>query len=65
MLIAATDIIYGLNIAISIDSYTSINKFYNFIFTVLINAVVLLLNCLVFILYCYIPFLSDTALKVS
>ena len=68
--------------AISIDSYSPINKFCSFIiFSQLINAVILLLNCLVIMLYLYIYFLSlrcffllrhylelyvtDTALKVS
>ena len=39
------------NCAISIDSYSPINKFYSFIvFSLLINAVILLLDCLVLIL---------------
>ena len=43
------------NCAISIDSYSPENKFYSFIIiSVLINAVILLLNCLVLILY-YLP----------
>ena len=47
------------NCAFSIDSYSPINKFYSFVlFSVLINAVILLLNCLVLILYLYIHFLS-------
>ena len=47
------------NCAIFIDSYSPINKFYSFIiFSVLINVVILLLNCLVLILYLYIHFLS-------
>ena len=47
------------NCAISIDSYSPANKFYSFIiFSVLINAVILILNCLVLILYLYIQFLS-------
>ena len=45
--------------AFSIDSYSQINKLYSFIiFSVLINAVSFLLNCLVIILYLYIHFLS-------
>ena len=45
--------------AISIDSYSPVNKFYSLlIFSLLINAVILLLNGLVLILYLYIPFLS-------
>ena len=45
--------------AISTDSYTSISEFYNIItFSVLMNAVILLLNCLVLIFYLYIGFLS-------
>ena len=40
------------NYAISTDSYSPINKFYSFIyFSLLINAVILLLNCLVLVLY--------------
>ena len=40
------------NYAISIDSYSPINEFYSFIFfSLLINAVILLLNCLVLVLY--------------
>ena len=40
------------NYAISIDSYSPINKFESFIiFRVLINAVILPLNCLVLILF--------------
>ena len=68
------------NRAISIDSYFPINKFYSFImFSLLINAVILLLNGLVLILYihflslrCYFLhkhylnlYIIDTALKVS
>ena len=58
--IAATDY-YALlhNCAFSIGSCSPINKLYSFIiFSVLINAVILLLNCLVLILYVYIHFLS-------
>ena len=52
-------IICTFNCAISIDSYSPINKVYSFIiFSLLINAVILLLNCLVLILYLYIHFLS-------
>ena len=40
------------NCAFSIDSYSPVNIFYGFIiFSLLINAVILLLNCLVLILY--------------
>ena len=47
------------NYDISIDIYSPINKFYSFIiFSLLINAVILLLNCLVVILYLYIHLLS-------
>ena len=47
------------NCAICIDSYSLVSKFYSFIiFNLLINAVILLLNCLVLILYLYIHFLS-------
>ena len=47
------------NCVIAIDSYSLINKFYSFIiFSLLINAVILLLNCLGQILYLYIYFLS-------
>ena len=46
-------------IIISIESYTHINKIYSFlIFSLLINAVVLLLKYLDLILYLYIHFLS-------
>ena len=59
--IAATDYHVLLhNCAISIDSYSPINKFYGFIifFILLINVVILLLNCLVLIPYLCINFLS-------
>ena len=59
--IAAMDYIYLFLTccALSIDRYTLINKFYSFInFTLLINAVDLLLNCLVLILCLYIHFLT-------
>ena len=60
--IAATDYYNALlhNCGFSIDSYSPINiKFYSFvIFSVLINTVILLMNCLVLILYLYIHFLS-------
>ena len=47
------------NCAMSIDMSTLINKFYSFIiFSLLINAVILLLNCLVAIPYLYIHFPS-------
>ena len=47
------------NFAFSIDSCYPINTFYSFIiFSLLIDAVMLLLNCLVLILYPYIHFLS-------
>ena len=56
---AATDYALLYNCAISINSYSPINKFYSFIFfSLLINAVILLLNCLVLKLYLYIHFLS-------
>ena len=48
--IAATDYHNVLlhNYAISVDSYSPINKFYSIIiFSLLINAVILLLNCLI------------------
>ena len=54
-------LLYALlqNYAISIDSYSPINKFYSFIFfSLLINAVILLLICLGLVLYLYIHFLS-------
>ena len=47
---------------ISIDSYSQVNKFDSFvIFSLLINAVILLLNCLVlrFFFFTYIFFLLD------
>ena len=47
------------NYALSIDSYSPVNKFYSFIiFSLLIDTVILLLNSLVLILYLYIHFLS-------
>ena len=47
------------NCAISIGSYTPINKFYRFVmFSLPINAVILLMNCLVLMLYHYMHFLS-------
>ena len=57
--IAATLLLHELlrNCAISIDSYSPINKFYYFIsFSLLINAAILLLNCLVLVLHLYIHF---------
>ena len=54
--IAVSDyyISFLLNCALSIDSYTSFDKFYNYIaFSLQINAVILLLNCLVLIHYIY------------
>ena len=54
-------IIYVLlhNCAISIDNHTPMNKIYSFIIVSLpINAVMLLLNCFVLILYLYIHFFS-------
>ena len=59
--IAATDYYMYFYIidAISIVSCSSVNKIYGFIiFSILINAVILLLNCLVLILHLYIHFLS-------
>ena len=65
------------NCAISIDSYTPVNKIYCFaIFSLLIIAVILLLKCLDLILYLFIQlfsllkhylelYITDTALKVS
>ena len=42
-----------------IDIYSPVNKFYSvIIFSLLINVVILLLNCLVSILHLYIHFLS-------
>ena len=61
MWIAATDyyIYFYIIVQLSIDSCSSFNNFYSFIiFSVLIKAVILLLNCLVLILYRYIHFLS-------
>ena len=57
---SATDFyIFLHNRLLSISSYSPINKFYSFIFVSLpINAVILLLNCLVLIPYLYIHFLS-------
>ena len=58
--IVATDYFFALlhNCGFSID-YFPINKFYSFIiFSLWINAVILLLNGLVLILYLYIHFLS-------
>ena len=66
--IAATDLLYVLlhNYAISIYSYSPVNKFYSFIiFSILIDAVILLLNLLVLILYLYIDFfLLDVILSI-
>ena len=59
--IAATDYhnILLHHCAISIDTYSPVNKFYSIIiFSRLINPVILLLNCLVLILHLYIHFLS-------
>ena len=48
--IATTD--YYMYFYIIVLKYSPVNKFYSFIiFSLLINAVILLLNCLVFILY--------------
>ena len=45
------------NSVISFDSYTSNNKFYNFIiFSLLINAGILLVNCLLLIFHLDIHF---------
>ena len=51
-------LLYALlhNCAISIDSYSPNNKFYSFIFSLLINVVLLLLNSLILVLYLYIHF---------
>ena len=55
--IAATDYLH--NCAISIESYSPINKCYSFIIFSLRNtAAILLLNCLALKLYLYIHFLS-------
>ena len=51
-----------LNWAISIDSYTSVKKFKSFLFSsILINTVILLLNCLVLIhiIYQWVTGISD------
>ena len=65
--IAATD--YRMhNCSFPIDSYSPINKFYSFIiFSLLINTVILLLNCLGLILLFSLlkHYITDTALKVS
>ena len=58
--IAATDYYNVLlhNCAIFIDSYSPIDKVYSFIiFSLLINTVILLLNCFFLILYLHIHFL--------
>ena len=60
-ILIADCLLYSLlhNCAISIDSYSPINKIYTFIiFSLLINVVILLLNCLVLIFYLYMHFLS-------
>ena len=52
---------YGIIVLFSIDIYSPVNKFYRvIIFSLLINVVILLLNCLVLIplLYNVIHFLS-------
>ena len=60
--IAATDYYnFALlhSFAIFIDSYSLVNKFYSsIIFSLLTNAVILLLNCLVLTPYLYLHFLS-------
>ena len=66
--IAATDYGYVLlhNCAISIDSYSPDNKFCSFIiFSILINAVILPLNCLVLIIYLCIHFVSLRSYFIS
>ena len=56
MRISLSALVFLHNYAISIDSNCPINKFYSFIiFCSLINAVILLLNCLVLILNFDIP----------
>ena len=56
--IAVTSYYYIHFGTISIDSYTSIYNSYSFtMLSLLINAVILILNCLVLILYLYIHFL--------
>ena len=61
--IAATDyyMYFYIHVIVlfSIDIYSPVNKFYSvIIFSLLINVVILLLNCLVLIVYLYIHFLS-------
>ena len=51
------------NCAISIDSFSLINKFYSFIiFSLLINAISLLLNCLVLMLNKFYSFITFSLL---
>ena len=59
--IAATDyyMCFYIIVLFSTDIYSPVNKFYSvIIFSLLINVVILLLNCLVLILHVYIHFLS-------
>ena len=59
--IAATDYYMYIYIIVpfSIDIYSPVNKFYSvIIFSLLINVVILLFNCLVLILHLYIHFSS-------
>ena len=59
--IATTDycMYFYIIVPFSIGIYSTINKFYRIIiFSLLINAVIVLLNCLVLILYLYIHFFS-------
>ena len=59
--IASTDyyMYYYIILLFSINICSPVDKFYSvIIFSLLINVVILMLNCLVLILHLYIPFLS-------
>ena len=61
ILIAATDyyMYFYIIVLFPLTAVLQLIKFYSFIiFSILINAAILLLNCLVLVLYLYIHFLS-------
>ena len=61
--IASTDyyMYFYIIVLFSIDIYSPVNKLHSvIIFSLLINVVILLLNCLVLILHRYIPFFFST-----
>ena len=62
---AATDyyMYFYIIVLFPFSRYSPVDKFYNFIiFSLLINAVILLLSCLVLILYLYIHFFPTALL---